>query len=218
MSQNIEFEGVVDVVKLRNPHMAMTLVQTNADGSKATINFVEGAPANMIVRLGLNPDDIAPGKKIKAIGAPRRDNPTRVLPEGRDPARRAEVLRHQLTPRLRERAFFGSRQAFDRVLTSLARRCGSLRFPGRSASPAAELACTSRRVPRCGPRSGRSGHEPRRCTACDRHSGRCRRTTFRKSETTPATRRWPVSVELRASGGALAQRPSAYNSVSLYMM
>src|SRR6185503_5543964 len=41
MSKNIEFEGVVDVVKLRNPHMAMTLVQTKADGSKETINFVE---------------------------------------------------------------------------------------------------------------------------------------------------------------------------------
>ncbi len=88
MSQNIEFEGVVDVVKLRNPHMAMTLVQTKADGSKVTINFVEGAPANMIVRLGLKPEDIAPGKKIKAIGAPRRDNPNEfflkavILPDG----------------------------------------------------------------------------------------------------------------------------------------
>ena len=89
MSKNIEFEGVVDVVKLRNPHMAMTLVQTKPDGSKETINFIEGAPANMIVRLGLNPDDIAPGKKIKAIGAPRRDNPTEfflkavILPDGK---------------------------------------------------------------------------------------------------------------------------------------
>ncbi|MEO8465957.1 MAG: DUF6152 family protein [Gammaproteobacteria bacterium] len=88
MTQNIEFEGLVGVVKLRNPHMAMTLVETKADGSKATINFVEGAPANMIVHLGLNPDDIAPGKKIKAIGAPRRDNPAEfflkavILPDG----------------------------------------------------------------------------------------------------------------------------------------
>jgi hypothetical protein len=88
MSQNIEFEGVVDTVKLRNPHMALTLIETKADGSKRTINFVEGAPANMIVRLGLKPEDIAPGKKIKAIGAPRRDNPDQfflkavILPDG----------------------------------------------------------------------------------------------------------------------------------------
>jgi hypothetical protein len=89
MTQNIEFEGVVETVKMRNPHMALTLVQTDADGSKQTINFVEGAPANMIVRMGLNPADIAPGKPIKAIGAPRRDDPNAyflkaiILPDGR---------------------------------------------------------------------------------------------------------------------------------------
>jgi hypothetical protein len=74
MSQNIEFEGVVETVKLRNPHMALTLVRTKPDGTKETINFVEGAPANMIVRMGLSPADIAPGTTIKAIGAPRRDD------------------------------------------------------------------------------------------------------------------------------------------------
>jgi hypothetical protein len=89
MSQSIEFEGVVDTVKLRNPHMALTLVRTKPDGSKETINFVEGAPANMIVRMGLNPADIAPGKPIKAIGAPRRDDANAyflkaiILPDGR---------------------------------------------------------------------------------------------------------------------------------------
>jgi hypothetical protein len=88
MTQSIEFEGVVETVKLRNPHMALTLEQTKPDGTKEIINFVEGAPANMIVRLGLKPEDIAPGKKIKAIGAPRRDKPTEfflkaiILPDG----------------------------------------------------------------------------------------------------------------------------------------
>ena len=89
MTQNIEFEGVVETLKLRNPHMAMTLMHTKADGTKETINFVEGAPANMIVRMGLNPADIAAGKPINAIGAPRRDDPTAyflkaiILPDGR---------------------------------------------------------------------------------------------------------------------------------------
>jgi hypothetical protein len=89
MSQSIEFEGVVETVKLRNPHMALTLVTTQADGSKRTINFVEGAPANMIVRMGLDPADIAPGKRIKAIGAPKRGEPaafflkTIILPDGK---------------------------------------------------------------------------------------------------------------------------------------
>jgi hypothetical protein len=89
MSQSIEFEGVVETVKLRNPHMALTLVTTRADGSQRTINFVEGAPANMIVRMGLGPADIAPGKHIKAIGAPHRGDPdafflkTIILPDGK---------------------------------------------------------------------------------------------------------------------------------------
>ncbi len=89
MSQNVEFEGVVETVKFRNPHMAMTLEVTNDDGTKQIIDFVEGAPANMIVRMGLKPADISPGTKIKAIGAPRRDDSNAyflkviILPDGR---------------------------------------------------------------------------------------------------------------------------------------
>src|SRR5688500_2351578 len=89
MAQNIEFDGVVETLKMRNPHMALTLTVTNADGTKKTINFVEGAPANMIVRMGLDPADIAVGKPIKAIGAPRKDDPNAyflkaiILPDGR---------------------------------------------------------------------------------------------------------------------------------------
>ena len=89
MTQNIEFDGVVETLKMRNPHMAMTLTVTNPDGTKKTINFVEGAPANMIVRMGLNPADVAAGKPIKAIGAPRKDDPNAyflkaiILPDGR---------------------------------------------------------------------------------------------------------------------------------------
>jgi hypothetical protein len=75
MTQNIEFKGVVETLKFRNPHMSMTLTQTKPDGTKTTINFAEGAPANMLVRMGLDPAVIAPGQEITAIGAPRKDNP-----------------------------------------------------------------------------------------------------------------------------------------------
>jgi hypothetical protein len=75
MQQNVEFHGVVDTVKFRNPHMAMTLTVTDDNGVKRTINFVEGAPANMLARLGLRPEHIEPGQEITAIGAPRHDNP-----------------------------------------------------------------------------------------------------------------------------------------------
>jgi hypothetical protein len=75
MSQNVEFEGVVETLRFRNPHMAMTLTVTNENGEKQTIEFVEGAPANMLVRLGMKPEFIQPGENITAIGAPRHDNP-----------------------------------------------------------------------------------------------------------------------------------------------
>jgi hypothetical protein len=89
MEQNINFDGVVEVVKMRNPHMALTLKVTKDDGQTGMVEFVEGAPANMIVRMGLDPADIAVGKPIKAIGAPRRDDPNAyflkaiILPDGR---------------------------------------------------------------------------------------------------------------------------------------
>ena len=88
MQQDVEFVGVVETVKFRNPHMAMTLTTTGANGEQQTIDFVEGAPANMLARLGLRPDMIKPGQKITAIGAPRRDDPNAwflkaiILPDG----------------------------------------------------------------------------------------------------------------------------------------
>jgi hypothetical protein len=87
MQQNVEFRGVVDTVKFRNPHMSMTLTVTE-NGETKTINFVEGAPANMLARMGLTPELIPPGTEITAIGAPRHDNPDAwflkavILPDG----------------------------------------------------------------------------------------------------------------------------------------
>jgi len=75
MQQNVEFKGVVESVKFRNPHMAMTLKVKDANGQEKVVEFVEGAPANMLARLGLRPEMIPPGAEITAIGAPRHDNP-----------------------------------------------------------------------------------------------------------------------------------------------
>ena len=69
MQQNVEFKGVVDTVKFRNPHMAMTLKVKDASGREKTVEFVEGALANMLARIGLRPEMIAPGTEITAIGA-----------------------------------------------------------------------------------------------------------------------------------------------------
>jgi hypothetical protein len=70
MQTEIEFVGI----KLRNPHMSMTLRETK-DGEERIINFVEGAPANMLVRMGFDPKSLEPGQKVTAIGSPRKDDP-----------------------------------------------------------------------------------------------------------------------------------------------
>jgi hypothetical protein len=74
-TQQVPFEGVVATLDFRNPHIAMTLSRTLADGTTETIAFIEGAPANMFARKGLLPDMIKPGTKIKTIGSPRKDDP-----------------------------------------------------------------------------------------------------------------------------------------------
>ena len=87
--QSIHFDGVVETVRLENPHIALTLTVTKADGTRGTIIFAVGAPANVLARMGLTASDIAVGKPIKAIGAPRRDDPHLyflkgiILPDGR---------------------------------------------------------------------------------------------------------------------------------------
>ena len=76
-SQQIPFEGVVATLNFKNPHISMTLTHVDENGKTETIEFVEGAPANMLVRNGLRPDMIAPGTKVTAYGSPLREDPTR---------------------------------------------------------------------------------------------------------------------------------------------
>lgn len=75
LDHQISFEGVVATLKFRNPHIALTLTRTLPNGATENVNFVEGMPANMALRLGLSPDLIKPGTRLTAIGSPRKDNP-----------------------------------------------------------------------------------------------------------------------------------------------
>lgn len=89
-SQQIEFEGTVDTLNFKNPHIAMTLRVTNEDGESVVIDFIEGAPANMLARRGLRPDMIAPGTKVTAVGSPLIEDPSKyflrnvILEDGRE--------------------------------------------------------------------------------------------------------------------------------------
>jgi hypothetical protein len=76
-SQQIPFEGVVATLNFKNPHIAMTLTHSLEDGGTETIDFIEGAPANMLVRNGLRPDMIKPGTKVTAFGSPLREDPSK---------------------------------------------------------------------------------------------------------------------------------------------
>ena len=73
----IPFDGVVETLKFRNPHIEMTIKIINEDGEEEIINFIEGAPANMMVRNGIRPDMISPGSPVHAVGSPLIEDPTK---------------------------------------------------------------------------------------------------------------------------------------------
>jgi hypothetical protein len=89
VEQSLHFSGVVESLRMENPHIALTLTVTKGDGTRSTVNFVEGVPAGRLERMGLKPSDIAVGKAIRAVGAPRYDDSSRyylkaiILPDGR---------------------------------------------------------------------------------------------------------------------------------------
>src|SRR5215207_915670 len=59
IEQSIHFDGVIETLRLQNPHIALTLTITKGDGTRGTIDFVEGAPAGRIARMGLTAADLA---------------------------------------------------------------------------------------------------------------------------------------------------------------
>ena len=86
----IPFEGTVETLKFRNPHIEMTLKSVDEDGNEKIINFVEGAPANMLARQGLTPAQLTKGTKITGIGSPLIEDDTKfflrsiILEDGRE--------------------------------------------------------------------------------------------------------------------------------------
>jgi len=73
----IEFVGVVDSIKFRNPHIEMTLKVVDGNGVEEIVHFLEGAPANMMVRNGIKPDMMKPGSKVHTVGSPLIEDPTK---------------------------------------------------------------------------------------------------------------------------------------------
>ena len=76
-STQIEFVGEVDTFNFKNPHVSMTLNVTQENGEVVVIDFIEGAPANMLARKGLRPAMVAEGTEITAFGSPLISDPTK---------------------------------------------------------------------------------------------------------------------------------------------
>jgi hypothetical protein len=72
-----EFKGAVSVLSFKNPHISMKINHVEDNGEITEIEFIEGAPANMLVRSGLRPNMIAVGVTITVIGSPLREDPTK---------------------------------------------------------------------------------------------------------------------------------------------
>lgn len=75
--QQIPFEGTVEWVKFRNPHIELMLKSKAADGSELQVHFIEGAPANMLARNGIRPEHLAAGQHIKTFGSPLIEDPNK---------------------------------------------------------------------------------------------------------------------------------------------
>lgn len=78
-TQQIEFVGTVETINFKNPHIAMTLRVTDDDGESSVINFIEGAPANMLARKGLRPAMVAVGEEITVFGSPLIEDPSKLF-------------------------------------------------------------------------------------------------------------------------------------------
>jgi ABC-type microcin C transport system permease subunit YejB len=73
----IPYEGVVEELDFRNPHIAMKLRTTDENGNEIVINFIEGPPANMLARQGLKPDMVKVGTHITAVASPLHEDKTK---------------------------------------------------------------------------------------------------------------------------------------------
>ena len=70
-SRTTEVAGTVAEVFWRNPHIALTLVADNEQGEQVEWE-IEGGTYNDLLRAGFDPDTVAVGDRVRAVGAPSR--------------------------------------------------------------------------------------------------------------------------------------------------
>ncbi len=71
-TKNIWVSGVVQNIRVINPHMSLTLIVSNDEGKTRAIDF-EGHSVNNFYRAGWRPDLVRVGDKIRVRYNPRKD-------------------------------------------------------------------------------------------------------------------------------------------------
>ncbi len=71
-TKNIWVSGVVEHIRVINPHMSLTLIVSNDAGKTRAIDF-EGHSVNNFYRAGWRPDLVRVGDKIRVRYNPRKD-------------------------------------------------------------------------------------------------------------------------------------------------
>lgn len=82
MDRVVEVEGVVQSVKIINPHPELVLEVTNPDGTKSIWRITGSGNASAMIRNGWTNRTLEQGMKVKVAGRPSQNTGARALLAG----------------------------------------------------------------------------------------------------------------------------------------
>ena len=82
MDREVEVEGVVQSLKIINPHPELVLEVTNPDGTKSIWRITGSGNASAMIRNGWTNKTLEQGMKVKVTGRPSQNAATRALLAG----------------------------------------------------------------------------------------------------------------------------------------
>ena len=82
MDREVEVEGVVQSLKIINPHPELVLDVTNPDGTKSIWRITGSGNASAMIRNGWTNKTLEQGMKIKVTGRPSQNPATHALLAG----------------------------------------------------------------------------------------------------------------------------------------
>ena len=82
MDRTVEIEGIVQSIKIINPHPEMVLEVTNPDGTTSIWRINGAGNASAMIRDGWTNKTIPAGMKVKVLGHPSQNTGARALLAG----------------------------------------------------------------------------------------------------------------------------------------